>query len=93
MQVPLTKSLARRVGFGKHKGRTLGEIPRDYLRWLIGQDGCEPVRSGKATTAAPKYKRFKLSHGLERDIRNILKSDPGPSTGEGTPLNADLRGS
>lgn len=27
-----------KLEFGKHKGKTLSEIPLTYLDWLIGQD-------------------------------------------------------
>jgi len=25
--------------FGKHKGKPMGEVPKDYLQWLLKQDG------------------------------------------------------
>jgi len=28
--------------FGKHKGKPLREVPRDYLRWLLAQDNLDP---------------------------------------------------
>ena len=33
------------IGFGKHAGKKLTEIPKDYLRWLSGQDLREPLKS------------------------------------------------
>tara|TARA_R100000805_G_C3523855_1_gene45178 strand:- start:288 stop:440 length:153 start_codon:yes stop_codon:yes gene_type:complete len=29
-----------RIKFGKHKGKSLDDIPFDYLRWLAKQDWC-----------------------------------------------------
>jgi len=31
--------------FGRHRGEPLDEIPDDYLRWLLGRDLREPLRS------------------------------------------------
>ena len=28
-----------KLHFGKHKGKLIKEIPRDYLSWLVKQDG------------------------------------------------------
>lgn len=38
--VELTKApiLIKTVGFGKHRGVEFANVPRDYLRWLVGQD-------------------------------------------------------
>jgi exodeoxyribonuclease X len=30
--------LLTRINFGKHKGKLWAEVPRDYLRWLLGQE-------------------------------------------------------
>jgi exodeoxyribonuclease X len=30
--------LLTRINFGKHKGKVWSEVPRDYLRWLLGQE-------------------------------------------------------
>ena len=34
-----------RISFGKHSGQLLTEIPKDYLKWLIGTDLKEPLKS------------------------------------------------
>ena len=30
-----------RMPFGKHKGKRLGEVPDEYLRWFLQQDWCD----------------------------------------------------
>lgn len=34
-----------RINFGKHSGKLLTEIPKDYLKWLVGTDLKEPLKS------------------------------------------------
>lgn len=34
--------LPRVIGFGKHKGTVIADIPADYKRWLLGQTDIEP---------------------------------------------------
>ena len=75
-EVSVHKARIRRLGFGKHKGQQLKDIPTDYLKYLLRQDGFLTVRSKKATTPKPAYRRFNLSHGPERDIRAVLKARP-----------------
>lgn len=36
--LPPSKVQDGRLTVGKHKGRLLREIPRDYLQWMLGQD-------------------------------------------------------
>jgi hypothetical protein len=38
--------------FGRYKGRPLDELPPDYLRWLLGLELREPLRSGVRAEAA-----------------------------------------
>ena len=33
------------IGFGKHKGKALKDIPADYLAWLSGQELREPLKT------------------------------------------------
>ena len=28
--------------FGKHKGMVIKDVPRDYVRWLLGQPDVDP---------------------------------------------------
>ena len=30
-----------RITFGKHKGKSVADLPSDYLRWLCGEDWVE----------------------------------------------------
>jgi hypothetical protein len=41
-----------RMPFGKYVGKTLGEIPRDYLRWLAGNVRLrDPLKKGMEALA------------------------------------------
>lgn len=42
---PPIKAEEYRFTFGKHKGELLTEVPKDYLKWLLGTDLKEPLRS------------------------------------------------
>lgn len=35
-------SILHRLAFGKHKGLLFSEVPKDYLRWLLGQKDIDP---------------------------------------------------
>lgn len=44
--VELTKApiLLQKVSFGKHRGEAWSEVPKSYLRWVLGQDFDDDVR-------------------------------------------------
>lgn len=42
---PIAKAEEYRLNFGKHNGKLLTEVPKDYLKWLLGNDLKEPLRT------------------------------------------------
>lgn len=42
---PPIKPEEYKLNFGKHSGKLLTEIPKDYLKWLVGTDLKEPLKS------------------------------------------------
>ena len=34
-----------RINFGRHSGKLLTEVPKDYLKWLVVTDLKEPLKS------------------------------------------------
>lgn len=50
--------------FGRHRGKTLGEVPEDYLRWLAGAREVKPRLRAKALHV--------LEHGT------LAEPDDGP---------------
>jgi len=52
--------------FGKHKGKPMGEVPKDYLKWLLGQDGFADKNKEMAA-----YIRGEKSAATEKELDNI----------------------
>lgn len=44
VKISANPALLPRLGFGKHAGIPLSEVPKDYLVWIVGQDFDEDVR-------------------------------------------------
>lgn len=48
-----TLSLDTKITFGKHKGTKLGDLPKDYVRWVLSQSDMDPDLKA-ALAARPK---------------------------------------
>ena len=56
-------ALLVKCGFGKHRGTPWSEVPKDYLRWVLGQDMDEDVKFTArhylaGTTKTPEMERL-----------------------------------
>lgn len=56
--------------FGKHKGKPMGEVPKDYLAWLLKQDGFTEKNKEMAA-----YIRGDKSAATEKELDNIKVED------------------
>jgi hypothetical protein len=56
--------------FGKHKGKPMSEVPKDYLAWLLKQDGF--VDKNKEMAA---YIRGEKAAATEKELDNIKIED------------------
>jgi hypothetical protein len=54
------------MAFGKYKGKPMGEVPKDYLQWLLKQEGF--ADKNKEMTA---YIRGDASAASEKELDNI----------------------
>jgi len=74
------KSMARReIYFGKHKGKTLGEIPEAYLRWIIAQ----PSLGGKSGRSFEKTKEHVRAYLDEFFPQAAPRSQEQPTQNKG----------
>ena len=60
-----------KMPFGKHKGQQLGEIPRNYLQWLLTLDDLQPALRSEAQ---------RVLHGIGAATTNTTKAST--STGQ-----------
>jgi uncharacterized protein (DUF3820 family) len=63
-----------RMPFGKHKGELLGDVPTDYLGWLLRECDLEPYL--RAAVEAEHEFRWGPRHG---------RGNPGEGTGPASP--------
>lgn len=66
-----------KMPFGKHKGMDMGQLPTDYLRWLVEnfEDG-EIKEEAKRILASPTLQLERESKSLEEQANEILGEKP-----------------
>lgn len=64
--------------FGKHKGTPMGEVPQEYLQWIMEQDGADedkPVQNycrEKLGGDAPKTKSSAICPECKKALKELL---------------------
>lgn len=74
------------VGFGKHKGKKLGELPNDYLDWLTKNANDENMRKAAAEVQKSKEQQNAKQEENEEIMRDVEFNDLPEIDEEGLPF-------